>query len=77
MRRRRMAHSLEWSVRFTVEGVTETTRYGLRVLVPLSYEQALERTAEALKAAQRSMRKTSSDSRLSTTPTSRFTRVAA
>jgi uncharacterized protein (DUF302 family) len=28
----------------------EKTRYGLRVLVPLSYEQALERTAEALKA---------------------------
>jgi len=28
----------------------EKTRYGLRVLVPLAYEQALERTAEALKA---------------------------
>lgn len=28
----------------------EKTRYGLRVLVPLPYEQALERTAKALKA---------------------------
>ena len=28
----------------------EETRYGLRVVVPLSYEQALTRTTEALKA---------------------------
>jgi len=28
----------------------EQTRYGLRVVVPLSYEQALTRTTEALKA---------------------------
>ena len=28
----------------------EETRYGLRVVVPLSYEQAVERTTEALKA---------------------------
>ena len=28
----------------------EETRYGLRVVVPLSYEQAVERTTQALKA---------------------------
>ncbi len=28
----------------------EETRYGLRVMVPLAYEQAVERAAEALKA---------------------------
>jgi uncharacterized protein (DUF302 family) len=38
------------TVRFTVEGLMEETRYGLRVVVPLSYEQAVERTTEALKA---------------------------
>ena len=28
----------------------EETRYGLRVVVPLAYEQAVERASEALKA---------------------------
>jgi uncharacterized protein (DUF302 family) len=33
-----------------VEGVVEETRYGLRVELPVSYEEAVERATAALKA---------------------------
>ena len=43
-----MAHQLSGGV--VIGGKVEETRYGLRVEIPATYEQALERTTEALKA---------------------------
>lgn len=41
---------MEMTVRIMVEGLMEETRYGLRVVLPLPYEQAVDRTTDALKA---------------------------
>jgi uncharacterized protein (DUF302 family) len=43
-----MANQLSGGV--VIGGNVEETRYGLRVEIPATYEQALERTTEALKA---------------------------